>query len=85
MVAYIEVGFASRGAGLPGQVLLERADSCTGLPHGGFGAAAGFLNALAGLPGLQLWVGGCDQTLAPPPWRPLGHSIGRAAEVLARG
>ncbi len=42
-------------------------------------------DALAGLPGLQLWVGGRHQTLAPPPWRPLGHSIGRAAEVLARG
>lgn len=38
---------------------------------------------LSGLPGLTLWAGGRHQDLAPPPFRPLGHSIARAATTLA--
>nr|WP_300144988.1 MerR family transcriptional regulator [Propionicimonas sp.] len=39
--------------------------------------------ALADLPSLELWVGGRHQHLAPPPFRPLGHSISEAAAKLA--
>jgi DNA-binding transcriptional MerR regulator/methylmalonyl-CoA mutase cobalamin-binding subunit len=39
-------------------------------------------DALAGLPGLTLWVGGRHQGLAPEPWQPLGHSIAAAAARL---
>lgn len=39
--------------------------------------------ALAGLPGLQLWVGGQHQASAPAVFRPLGHSVAAAAATLA--
>jgi methylmalonyl-CoA mutase cobalamin-binding subunit len=38
---------------------------------------------LAAVPGVELWVGGRRQDLAPPPFRPLGHSIADAAARLA--
>ncbi len=41
------------------------------------------VDALADRPDLELWVGGAHQRLAPPPFRPLGHSIGGAATRLA--
>jgi methanogenic corrinoid protein MtbC1 len=41
------------------------------------------VEAVADLPSLELWVGGRHQHLAPPPFRPLGHSISEAAVRLA--
>jgi hypothetical protein len=43
----------------------------------------GVAEGLRGLPGLDLWVGGRHQQLAPQPFRPLGHSIAAAARLLA--
>jgi len=40
---------------------------------------------LSKVPGLELWVGGRHQDLAPAPFRPLGHSIADAATRLAAG
>jgi methanogenic corrinoid protein MtbC1 len=42
------------------------------------------VEAVADLPSLELWVGGRHQHLAPPPFRPLGHSISEAAGRLVR-
>jgi methanogenic corrinoid protein MtbC1 len=42
------------------------------------------VEAVADLPSLGLWVGGRHQHLAPPPFRPLGHSISEAAGRLVR-
>lgn len=39
--------------------------------------------ALAGLPGLELWVGGSHQAAAPEAFQPLGHSIAAAAAAIA--
>lgn len=41
------------------------------------------VDAVAGIRGLRLWVGGRHQDLAPAPFRPLGHSISAAAAQLA--
>ncbi|MFT4108966.1 MerR family transcriptional regulator [Propionicimonas sp.] len=40
---------------------------------------------LRATPSCGLWVGGRHQHLAPSPFRPLGHSIGAAARLLAGG
>lgn len=41
------------------------------------------VDALADVRGLRLWAGGRHQDAAPPPFRPLGHSIAAAAARLA--